>query len=213
MNDEYLEHVRQQNLKYLIAYEEFESSLTPEQREILGGAAAPLLETTVTHGMSPICDLAESAVEPHVYSMATACDTMEDILAEQFDVSLDIARRIAHWHTSVVERESDERKAAVIARIAGTFLNASNAKLSSAGLAYAVGLDSLNGLGTMAEYAATIGVSRQAVSKVAKQWQAELGLPNSAHMRTEDACQTYSEVQTKNHWRKKTCKKKMRLFR
>lgn len=213
MGDAYLEHVKRQNLVYLIAYEEFERSLTPEDRRMAGMAAAPLLETSVTHGMSPICDLSESAVETHPVNMAQACDKLEEILAEQFDVPLETARRIARWHTSVVERESDERKAAVIARIAGTFLSAGNAKLTSAGLAYAAGLDALNGLGTMAEYAATIGVSRQAVSKVAKQWQAELSLPASVHMRDEEACETYAAVQTTNHWRKQKCKRRMKLFK
>ena len=213
MGDAYIDHVKRQNLVYLIAYEEFEKNLSPEERQIAGLAAAPLLENPVAHGISPICDLSESAVSVTPVDMAQACDTLEEVLAEQFDVPIEVARRIARWHTSVVERESDERKATVIARIAGTFLSTGNAKLTSAGLAYAVGLDALNGLGSMAEYAAKIGVSRQAVSKVAKQWQQELSLPASVHMRDDEACETYSEVQTTNHWRKQKCKRKMKLFK
>jgi hypothetical protein len=208
-----MEHVKRENTKYLNAYKEFESNLTPEQKKMLGSAAAPLVESSVTHGMSPICDLAESAVAITPVNMEARCDELHEILAEQFEIPLSIAKKIAAWHLASVEREGEERKAAVVARIAGSFLNASNVKLTSAGLAYAAGLSSLNGLGTMAEYAASIGVSRQAVSKVAKQWQQELNLPGSSHMRAEEACETYSAVQKTNHWRKKTCKKKMKLFR
>jgi hypothetical protein len=213
MTDHYIEHTKRETKKYLDAYKEFESNLTPEERKLLGNAASPLVESAVTHGMSPIGDLAESAIATSPLNMGDHCDSLHENLAEQFKIPVAIAKKIAAWHLAVVEREGEERKAAVVARIAGAFLNASNVKLTSAGLAYAAGLNSLNGLGTMAEYAASIGVSRQAVSKVAKQWQEELSLPNSSHMRDEEACKTYSAVQKTNHWRKKTCKKKMRLFR
>ena len=58
-----------------------------------------------------------------------------------------------------------------------------------------------NGLGTMQDWALQNGVSRAAVSKVAKFWQRELGLPAGSHMRDEQKCRAYSEAQKQKHWR------------
>ena len=79
--------------------------------------------------------------------------------------------------------------------------NASNSKLKAAGLAFASDLALVNNLGTMQDYARTIGVSRAAVSKEAKFWQRELSLAAGSHMRDEEKCRAYSEAQKSKHWR------------
>lgn len=217
MADEYERHVRRQDLAYTIAYEEFEAQLTPEERKVAGSAAAPELESHIAYGVSPVCDLGDADISSYTPDMGLACDSLVERLAEMLEDMgerpLEVAQKLVAFIGGLVDREVAKRQAHGMQRIAATFLQSSNAKLSAGGLGFAVGLDALNGIGTMAEYAASIGVSRQAVSKVTKQWQEELSLPPSQHMRSESVCETYSEVQKTNHWRSKTCKKKMRLFK
>ncbi|MEI6715990.1 MAG: hypothetical protein WCO60_19745 [Verrucomicrobiota bacterium] len=217
MTEQYEQHVRRQSLAYTLAYADFEANLTPEERKIAGSAAVPELEGHISYGVSPIGDASDAEVASYCPDMALECDTLVERLAEMLEDMgerpLEVAEKLVKFIGALVDREAAKRSANGLQRVAATFLYTSNAKLSAAGLAFAVGLDAMNGFGTMAEYAASIGVSRQAVSKVAKQFQEELDLPPSPHMRSDAVCETYSEVQKTNHWRSKTCKKRMRLFK
>ena len=144
----------------------------------------------------------EIACQIHA-DLASEIDDDPSILAERAGLKLWQAREIYRYIEERVERRVTEAKCNVIVRVCGVFLKAgSNVKLLFAGLAYAADLAVTNQLGTMQDWAVRNGLSRAAVSKVAKFWQRELGLPASSHLRGEEKCQAYSEAQTQKHWRK-----------
>jgi hypothetical protein len=123
-------------------------------------------------------------------------------IAECAGISLDQARRAFAYMVDRIEVESRRKEASAIIMIAGAFLKAANSKLLAAGLAYASDLALTSGMGTMQDWARANSVSRAAVSKVAKFWQRQLGLPAGSHMREEAKCRAYSEAQQTKHWRK-----------
>lgn len=193
-------------MDYLLAYEEWENSLSPRERALLGSAAAPQLEDFKAHSskrvaVGTIGDAAERSAASFEPDLAKALDGDAENLAEMAGISLGSAKAIFRNMAIRVEREAARREATAIATIAAAFLKGTNSKLLAAGLAYASDLSLTNGLGTMQEWALQNGVSRAAVSKVAKFWQRELGLPAGSHMRDEQKCRAYSEAQKAKHWR------------
>lgn len=198
-------------MAYLTAYEEWERNMDGATRELLAGSvargvAAPDLEDLQTRpGKRIVLGLAGDAAERAAVAapdMGALLDGCADVLQERWGVSPGAAVEIAAWMDARVEREAEERKAMVVARMVGLFVNASNAKMLSASLAYAAGLALPYGLGSMEEWATSNGVTRQAVSKQAKKWRKELGLAPGEHGRSEELCQKYSEAQKNGHWRR-----------
>jgi hypothetical protein len=112
-----------------------------------------------------------------------------------------LGRGILAWHHRAAARKAEKIKVRAIERIVGGFLDCANSKLTAAGLAYAADLALTAGLGTMQDYALKIAVSRAAISKNAKFWQRELGLPAASNMRAAEKCRAYSEAQKAKHWR------------
>jgi len=112
-----------------------------------------------------------------------------------------LGRGILAWHYRAAARKAEKIKVRAIERIVGGFLDCANSKLTAAGLAYAADLALTAGLGTMQDYALKIAVSRAAISKNAKFWQRELGLPAASNMRAAEKCRAYSEAQKAKHWR------------
>ena len=98
-----------------------------------------------------------------------------------------------------IDEEAARRESRAITAIAGAFLKGTNSKLLPAGPAYESDLWVTSGMGTMQDWARENGVSRAAVSKVAKFWQRELELPAGSHMRDEQKCRAYSEAQRNKH--------------
>lgn len=202
----YEDHCQRQNLAYLIAYEEWENSLSPRERALLGRAAAPDLEDHRAHTskrevIGALGDAAERSAASFSPDLAREIDQDAEMIAEIADISLQKARIISVFMQKRIEEESAKRESRTIVAIAGAFLKAANSKLLAGGLAFACDLALTAGLGTMQDWARQIGVSRAAVSKVAKWWQRELGLPVGSHMRDEQKCRAYSEAQKQKHWR------------
>jgi hypothetical protein len=207
MSDEYLAHVRREELRYLCAYEEWERSLSPEDRAALKGAAAPDIEDYESHNtkrevLGIAADVADSSLAVVLPNLAQEIDGPVDELQDLFGLDGVTAAKVALWAEQRINREAEHRKARVLVRVAGAFLNASNPKLLSAGLAFASDLAVTAGLGNMQEWASQNGVSRAAVSKVAKKWQEELELPVASHMKGAQACASYAAAQRQKHWRK-----------
>jgi len=208
----YLDHVRRQEMEYLVSYEEFEAGLTAEQRAMLqsSGAAAPDIEFHKTMNSRRITlgldrDVAES-------SAASLGWDAEVLLEDPIDVWMDEipglnrrqAEEIEARLSGLVERAVAERACSAIISIASAFLDSKNVRLQAAGLAFAAGLPVVGGAHSMQEFASANGVSRQAISKSAKFWQRELKLPPGPHMREEHKCDSYRQAQlTKNHWHNK----------
>jgi hypothetical protein len=204
----YDSHVTRMNMDYLMQYEEFERSLTPEQRRALGSASVPELPNFQSRGrgrrevIGISRDAAESSMASFTEDFPGAIDSAADEIRERFlPLSPKLAREIAVWHEERLIRESEKRKAGVIITIAGAFLGRSNVKLLAAGLAYATDLAITSGMGTMRAWALKTGLSKQAISKSAKWWKKALGLPGGSHMRDEETCASYSRAQSDKHWR------------
>jgi len=202
----YGEHCSKQNTAYLIAYEEWENSLSHKDRVLLGRAAAPNLEDYRAHSskrmvIGALGDAAARSSASYSPDMAAAIDTDTDRLSEIAGLTARQALVIEIFLKKNIDEEAARRESRAITAIAGAFLKGTNSKLLAAGLAYASDLSVTSGMGTMQDWARENGVSRAAVSKVAKFWQRELELPAGSHMRDEQKCRAYSEAQTTKHWR------------
>lgn len=90
----------------------------------------------------------------------------------------------------------------IITRIVGTIIAHENVKIATAALAFALNMDGLNGLGSIREYAAKIGVSPEAISKAKRKWESELQLPPNAFAKTAKAKAALSIAQRTKHWKK-----------
>lgn len=129
--------------------------------------------------------------------------TMEDRLMESFDLATGQARGIAALIKSECSRAEERATASMLPKLVGPILREQNVKISMLGLAYAVGMDALNGLGSIRDCATANGVSPEAISKKKRQWQKELNLPVNAHGKKKEACEALSKAQMKGHWRNK----------
>jgi hypothetical protein len=213
VDDEYHAHKRREQALYVLAFDEFEQNLTPEQRRMLGSAAVPDLEDPRSHGsrrvtLGVLTDAAERVSASYTPNMTEALDGTLDnpspeLLAEMLGLSLELVRgavlqewnptperlagalgvslekggKILDWHNKAAARNAEKVKMRAIIRIAGVFLDFPNTRLAAAGLAFAADVALRYGLGSMQDYATSIEVSRAAICKSVKFWQRELELP------------------------------------
>ena len=213
VDDEYHAHKRREEARYVLAFDEFEKNLTPDQRRMLGSAAVPDVEDPRSHSsrrvsLGVLTDAAERVSASYSPNVTEALDGTIDnpspellaevlgipldvvrgavleelnptpeLLSEKMGVSLEVAKRIFDWHNSAAGRAAEKIRMRAIVRIAGVFLDCANTKLAAAGLTFAGGLAITAGLGSIKDYAESIDVSRAAIYKNVKFWQSELDLP------------------------------------
>ena len=92
--------------------------------------------------------------------MADAIDSPEEILADSLGISLKAASLvIAH-----VENEVRKNQSLILGKVIGLLLKASNLPAMAHALAFASGLDQLNGARSQAEVARELGVTRALLS-------------------------------------------------
>lgn len=216
---DYLQRQAREDAAHEIQYAKWVKSLSLADREKLRKAnpalsdAASLDKPYVTKKRGRKDDSEESSQDPaesnaasFTPDIASAVDSLAEILAERFRISIEAAKQIAAWHKSTVESESIAYKAFLLQRMIAAFIEPGNLRLRAGGLAFAANLAALNGVGTLRDFAARINVSPAAVSKVKKWWQTELALPPSPHGKSREACANYSTAQKNKHWRYKKCK-------
>lgn len=102
IDDEYHAHKRREQALYVLAFDEFEANLTPEQRRMLGSAAVPDLEDPRAHGsrrvsLGVLTDAAERVSASYTPNMTEALDGTLDnpspeLLAEMLDLSLELVK-------------------------------------------------------------------------------------------------------------------------
>jgi hypothetical protein len=213
VDDEYHAHKRREEARYVLAFDEFEKNLTPDQRRMLGAAAVPDVEDPRSHSsrrvsLGVLTDAAERVSASYSPNVTEALDGTLDnpshellaevlgipldvvmggvleelnptpeLLAGNLGVSRDVAQRVFDWHNAAAARNAERIRMRAIVRIAGVFLDCANTKLAAAGLTFAGGLALQYGLGSIQDYAASIDVSRAAITKNVKFWQGELDLP------------------------------------
>lgn len=118
------------------------------------------------------------------------------------------AKKIASWHTERVSDAVRKRSAVDISRALGPLISAANPKMAIAGLAFALNLASLNGLGSIRQWAKENGVSPEALSKKKRQWEEELDLEPGPHGKTPKARKALSQAQKTKHYTKKKFSRK-----
>lgn len=92
--------------------------------------------------------------------MADEIDSPEEVLADSLGISVKAARLvIAH-----VENEVRKNQALILGRVIGLLLRASNLPAMAHALAFASGLDQLNGAKSQAKVAEELGVTRALLS-------------------------------------------------
>jgi hypothetical protein len=190
-------------VQYIAEFEAFWARLTPKQRKELkeNGVDGPIIEFSSNAGLDH--DAADTPAASYSQDLARELDKFSEQLIEKFGFRPRLAIPLASFIIHAIEEGSISYKAWLFGKVCGVMLNAKNAKLAAAGLAFASNLASLNGLKSMRVYAAQIKVSPSAVSKVKKKWQAELNLPDSPHSKDALACANYSKVQSGDrHWRR-----------
>jgi hypothetical protein len=200
---DYYDHVDREQVRYVAEFEAFWGRLTPKQRKVLHerGVSGPVIEFSSNAELDR--DLAEKPVASYSEDLVEKLDKFSDQITEKFALPGAIAIPLACFLIHMIEQQSIAYKAWLFGKVCGVMLNAKNAKLAAAGLAFASNLASLNELGSMREYAKKNNLSPEAVSKVKRKWQAELQLPDSPHSKDAEARANYSAVQsTDRHWRK-----------
>jgi hypothetical protein len=83
VDDKYHAHKRREEARYVLAFDEFEQTLPPEQRRILGSAAVPDAEDTLSHGsrrvsLGVLTDAAERVSASYTPNMTEALDETFD---------------------------------------------------------------------------------------------------------------------------------------
>lgn len=130
-------------------------------------------------------------------------DALETQLAQAFDLDDETATRIARWHRQMLQRARSSTSATDLSRLAGPLIREDNPKVAVAGLAFALNMATLNGMGSIRDYAKRINVSPEAISKKKRQWERELDLPPGPHGKTHKSRRALSDSQKKNHKSKK----------
>jgi hypothetical protein len=99
--------------------------------------------------------------------IAAEIDSEEEIIADKYGVSLDVARQI------IEERDTLARQlqAEILANVIGLILRGRNIQVMVHSLAIAFGLDELNGAHSQAEIARQLGVTRALVSHYVLGWR------------------------------------------
>ena len=206
MSADYATHAARQQAAAKAAHAKWLCELSPEQRKTLArlGVFDAPDDSHEVGGHSPmqLADIADSPIARVDPDIAAALDTETEIIADQFGVDLPAAARILAWHAAAMAHAMLTREADLLAVVVGGLLASKNVRIASAGLAFASSMAAVNGLGSQAEYARSIGVSRTILSKSAKAWQRQLNLHTSPFQKSEAACTTYSAVAKARHWRK-----------
>ena len=135
-----------------------------------------------------------------------AVETDVDLFCEQMGpVKINPSQAIAIlvWHRSEMASAETSSKALTIARVIGEMLASENVQLDLNSLALATGLDQALNLGSEAEVARRLGVTRAAVCKAVGKWRDTLGYSPTKFTRSEDNRRNCSEAQSKDHWRRR----------
>lgn len=136
----------------------------------------------------------------------TKLDALEMQLAESFDLDPVKAAGIARWHRQMLTQVKAGTSATDLSRLAGALIREDNPKVAVAGLAFALNMAALNGLGSIRDYAKRIYVSPEAISKKKRQWERELDLQPGPHGKTAKSRRALSVAQQEKHKSKKKFK-------
>lgn len=141
-------------------------------------------------------------------------DRLEDVLAEEFDLTPGQAAGLVAWHREAARAEADGALALRLARLLGALFHCRNLRLEIHALMYATGTAGANGLGSMRKAVASIPgdsgspVTVAALSKRACWWRGHLQLPPLENMRSLRAVESYRQARLENHFRRNPARSK-----
>lgn len=99
--------------------------------------------------------------------MAAMIDSAEEIVADDYGVTIAVARRILSDRQDVVRRSQAE----MLAKVIGLLLQNRNPNVQVHALAIAFGMDELNGAHSQSEVARELGVTRALISHYVLAWR------------------------------------------
>ena len=99
--------------------------------------------------------------------MAAMIDLPEEIVADDYGVTIAVARRIIVDRQNVVRRSQAE----MLAKVIGLLLQNRNPNVQVHALAIAFGMDELNGAHSQSEVARELGVTRALISHYVLAWR------------------------------------------
>jgi hypothetical protein len=157
-------------------------------------------------------DIAESAYTP---DMAGEIDSDEEELAEEFFwfvqkqippskmqvdwlVMKEVITAAGAWGITVQERERQDlagKSWEMLGRVVAGLMAAKNLSATIHALAFAAGLDQLNGKKSQAEIARELGCTRALISHYVVGWADVLGLSITKFRKSESSRETYKSVQ------------------
>lgn len=100
-------------------------------------------------------------------NMAEMIDRPEEIMADEYGVSLAVARRILSDREDLARRG----QAQILASVIGLLIQSRNLNVQVHALAIAFGMDQLNGAHSQSEIARELGVTRALVSHYVLAWR------------------------------------------
>lgn len=123
--------------------------------------------------------------------MATLIDKPNEILADELGITLEQADRVV----DLIERARMEQTALSLGRIIGWLLAGNNMQIRVYALAFAAGLDQLNGLHSQSEVARKLNCTRALISHYVVSARDALGINIQKFRKSDTTRETYSEVQ------------------
>jgi hypothetical protein len=127
--------------------------------------------------------------------MADLLDKPDEIIADELNVTLVQANRIL----AMIDREKTEFAALTLGRMIGWVLMGGNVQVKIYALAFAAGLDQLNGLHSQSEAAKKLGITRSLLSHYVISARDALGISVTKYRKSESSRATYRDTQLKRH--------------
>ena len=135
----------------------------------------------------------QASYEPDI---AAEIDSEEEILADELGVTIKQARQIL----IIIEQKRHMAIAVAMAKTIGFILSGGNPIAKIYGIAFAAGLDELNGLHSQAEAARKINVTRALLSHYVLCARDALGISVFKYRKSDSCRETYRKTQIKiNH--------------
>lgn len=135
--------------------------------------------------------------------VAGTIDTLEDELQERFRLTADQARLVADWHRGELDHEDEHLQGHLVNRIVARLLERGNIRLKAIGLAFAAGLNRLNGWPSERAAARDSGFTVASINSYKLSWIDYLELPHNEHCKSEQSRKIYRQSATDNHWRRR----------
>jgi len=105
--------------------------------------------------------------ESHTPDMAALIDSAEEIIADEYGVTIAVAKRIIADRITTARRGQAE----ILANVIGLLIASKNLTVMVHSLAIAFGMDQLNGAHSQSEIARKLGVTRALISHYVLGWR------------------------------------------